>query len=194
MTLCLWLFFVQFKQSFLAGLFWFHSSFADYPYVTYVGVFFLRIRFMSQFFPLFTQSHKHTICSSALYVFLSFSPVEFVSVLFAIATHCHKKQFVLNNTSAFSRSPNDYLLMSRFTKKKNRGESATTQIEHASTKSACKNTDFYTTHCHETGMQRAMQCTPQNIRTHNNCEKKPPHTVQLQELQFINIFYVRRSI
>lgn len=113
---CVCGFFVQFKQSFLAGLFWFHSSFADYPYVTYVGVFFLRIRFMSQFFPLFT----HTICSTALYVFLSFSPVEFVSVLFAIATHCHKKQFVLNNTSAFSRSPNDYLLMSRFTKKKQR--------------------------------------------------------------------------
>lgn len=155
MTLCLWLGSVRF------GL----VSFADYPYVTdYVGLWFSpAFALCLNFFPLFTQSHKHTICSMHRTSFFHRS-ISFVSVLFVnAATHRHKKNSTYLTTLSFFQLAHPMIIssMSRFAKKK-MAKSQRHGIEHASTKSACKNTDFYTTHCHETGMQRAMnamQCT-----------------------------------
>lgn len=134
--------------------------------------FFLFLPFVLclNFFPLFTQSHKHTICSMhsvCLSFFLSLFFHRFNSFWSCLLYWyvLQKKSFVLNNTSFFCslvHSPNDYLLMLRFTEKK-RTHKLNMQVRKVRAK-----TPIFTRH---TATKRecnwAMQCN-----THNNCEKK----------------------
>lgn len=184
-----------FKHSSLAGLFriFLHSldKLADDPYVTYV-------RFMSQFFFIvysITQNIQFVQCT----VFLSFSPVYFVSVLF-VAWKCTHENISYLTTLAFfslSLSLNDYLLLSRFTntigwrkktEKKNQQHRLNMQVRKVRAK-----TPIFTRHT-ATKRECNEQCKAQYTYNSQKGKKTTAHTVQLQELQFINIFYVRRSI